>query len=210
MQLIRTPEFRAYVEQMNKHSSKVFAKESGTKRHDIAFLLSPDNPKRLHLSFILNPKVVTEFVEFLYYKNSIVFENKTSTPLWTSDHPVTLFNHYNYPGNLGIMSQGVEIHFPVTSRLSLSSFDPRFSTIKEINMKADNVIFHNELQTQTATRFIYSPSPDFRIAERYLEINPTYRNPQRRRVVVKSHPEKVEFLRTMYGHRIKANENERN
>lgn len=204
-QLIRTPEFRLEIKEMREHLLNILAKERGIDiPNGLRIAITPEYAKRLHLSFMLDPKFVIGLSEMLNSKKWLVLENETSLPLWSSDHPITFFNQYPFDGNLGILSPGVEIHFPLTPNLALTSIDPNFTRLRggSIKMVEDNVVFHNELQTLSATRFIYSPNDDFMIAKRYLKVNPTYKNPRRRRWTVNNDSNKIEFLRTLKGERI--------
>jgi hypothetical protein len=46
-------------------------------------------------------------------------------PLWTSDNPISYHNDFNYEGNLGTWSPGIEIRFPLKQDLLLFSYDPK-------------------------------------------------------------------------------------
>lgn len=61
-------------------------------------------------------------------KTWILVRNNTGDPLILSDNPVALHNSQpaGFYGNLGLTSEGIEIHIPITPRLSLNLMCPSF------------------------------------------------------------------------------------
>lgn len=61
-------------------------------------------------------------------KTWLLVRNATGEPLLLSDNPVALHNSRpaRFYGNLGLASEGIEIHIPVTPRLSLNLMCPSF------------------------------------------------------------------------------------
>ncbi len=82
-------------------------------------------------------------------------------------------------GNLGLLSPGIEIHFPLTKNLCLLSFDPRIHRLRSPKgMSEHNVIHENMLQLHYSSRFIYASSNnDFDRARIFLSDYPQFRNP---------------------------------
>ena len=108
----------------------------------------------------------------------VVCSNATDVPLWTSDNPLCLFNNFDqHPfGNLGFVSKGIEVHIPLAPSVEVVFFDPVTypkDGISEIfPMDQQHVIHRNYLQTQQSTRFMFSNTAKFFMANEYLERDP--------------------------------------
>lgn len=63
-----------------------------------------------------------ELAPHIYDKAWLLLENRTATPFYTSDNPVTLQNLDDFGpyGNIGLAVPGIEIYLPLGSRLCLS------------------------------------------------------------------------------------------
>jgi hypothetical protein len=145
-------------------------------------LLSPlteDELKFDHASIMF--EALFPFAEILSNKTWTIMENKTPNLLWTSDNPFILTNQLDFGlyGNLGLLSKGLEIHFPLNNTLKLFSFDPTTHKLRKKNnfMKDGNIKWSNTLQTQYSSRFIYSNDDDFELAIRFLNEYPQFKNP---------------------------------
>lgn len=119
----------------------------------------------------------------------VLIKNKTDYSLWTSDNPITRWNPNDLGlyGNMGFLSRGIEIHFPLSPDLSLCICDPvQYAAIPSTNDAIDkeNVVFQNWLQVSRSTRFLYSKINDFSLADKILLENPGLRDSTRPRVQV--------------------------
>ncbi|MDH3312237.1 MAG: DUF4238 domain-containing protein [Nitrosopumilus sp.] len=111
----------------------------------------------------------------------ITIINKTKFPFWTSDNPISLFNSIDYSpySGLGIIVEGIEIHFPINPTISLVVCDP-----KKFKNLPNTLTFHNDyeilrencLQVNSSTRFLYSNMDRFYQIKKLLDekkkINP--------------------------------------
>ncbi len=159
-QLMRTNKYRLQMRDMHEQALAALAKDSGIRiPKGIRIRLTPDYAKIDHLMILLDSNNFFDIAKFLFNKKWITIVNNNDTPLWTSDNPIAFHNNFEYEGNLGIMCPGVEIRFPLTQRLLLFSYDPQthIPVNNRYKMPKDEVIFANQLQTQTSTRFVYSP-----------------------------------------------------
>lgn len=196
-QMVRTNEFRNEVKDGYERLANIMAKDRGIKIPEhLKIYITDDSAKKLHLKMLLNPDVVFSFARSLRSRKWVILENNTGEPLWCSDHPIAFFNFFSYPGNMGILSPGVDIHFPISDRLCLTSYDPTMTRMRTDQMLRLNVVFNNELQTESSHQFVYSKNNDFSTAKRYLDANPESKNPHRSRSVLKSDPRKIEFLKS--------------
>ncbi len=118
----------------------------------------------------------------------ILLVNNTNMPFWTSDHPFTRYNPvdppHSYMGNLGLLSRGIQILFPLTPKLSLTLCDPLAYGHNPNEMEAEfgNVVFGNELQVDWSTRYLFSVTDDFSLAKRRIEKYPEAGSTDRQRI----------------------------
>ncbi len=121
---------------------------------------------------------VSQVVRIIQKMKWILAVNNTKLPFWTSDNPITRYNpvapSHPFKGNLGLLNVGIQVHFPLTPRLSLLLCDPiaycHFSDT--VNVELENVVFHNELQVDWSTRFLFSSDDDFSLARARIEKHP--------------------------------------
>ena len=70
----------------------------------------------------------------LFDLDMVLLDNKTQTDFVFSDNPVVFFNSFfndkTHAGTQGISSTGLQIYFPLNSRLALFIFDPEFYEIQ--------------------------------------------------------------------------------
>jgi hypothetical protein len=164
---------------------KLANKESKNRRQVEGMIpTDSESMKKSHLSLLLT--TVPKFANILADKVWVVLENDTDSPLWTSDNPLTLSNSIDYGpyyGNLGLLCRGLEISFPLTPKLCLYSFDPKSHKLRgnDKKMNRDNIVYHNRLQVQKSTRYVFSKTHDFDLAEGFLTEYPQYRDPYRQR-----------------------------
>ena len=115
----------------------------------------------------------------------MIMENNTTIPFWTSDNPLAKQNEVDRAplGTLGITNSGIEIHLPLTSKLSLVALDPEIFTLgsNKIEATKQSVIRENFLQLDSSKRFIYSQSKRFHLITSMLKSNPHYKDENRSR-----------------------------
>jgi hypothetical protein len=184
IQILRTDEFRSTLQNVSDQAINKLAEKTGVKVPDGYMIYThPESTKRMHLRMVHDRAKVIDFSDSLSIRKWILFENDTGYPLWTSDNPVTMDNGYSH--ELGILSKGSEIHFPLTPDLCLTSFDP--STHRPPNnnkMEFLNIDYNNMLQVTRSKRFIYSSTNDFTLARMFLRDYPFYKDPYRNRMKV--------------------------
>jgi hypothetical protein len=190
-QEIRTKETREDIRNIAKELKRFVSKhnppEEFKKKLDI--LGTEKSIRSAQLKLLLETLTgKTKFVDIILKMKWILIENNTKMPFWTSDHPVNRINPYDWSpyGNLGLLSQGIQIYFPLTSKLSLSIVDPIEYYFNPIKMGADedHVLFQNTLQVRSSTRHIFSRKNDFSVARKWLNENPTFRDLSRERLSV--------------------------
>lgn len=127
-------------------------------------------------------------------KKWILLVNKTPIPFWTSDNPIARFNPCDlspYP-NMGLLSKGMQIYFPLSDKLCLCMLDPeiyksynKMEKIDPLDVKLNilhvdkvdidcimDIIFINSLQVKECYRQVFSKTNDFDLAKGMIKANP--------------------------------------
>lgn len=182
-QFLRTTEVRYDIKNMTE---QVFDRIFGPKGMNIIpqeakITYTEDSVKRFQIEMLL--KGVPRIASLLYTKTWVIRKNDTDVPLWTSDNPIALHNDLNLGlmGSMGILSPGIEIHFPLTPSLILLSYDPRTSKITNEPMDKEHVRRHNCYQIWSSVQYLFSKTNDFSDAIEYLPKFPDLRKPDRPR-----------------------------
>jgi len=183
LQYLRTLEARTRILQLSKKVVDEVAKAQGI--HSPKIERTKEEKTGAHLDMM---KEFGQIAAVLGKMGILVCSNSTEIPLWTSDNPVNLHNdHDQFPfGNLGVVSKGIEIHIPLSPIVKVAFFDPLTYTkdmLPELFlMEEENVIHSNHLQTSWSTRFMYSNTDKFFMADKYLKANPESKNVDRERL----------------------------
>ncbi len=188
-QEVRTKEFREVIGDMIRQLDKRLSKEHLSKElhQQMEGVKGEGFPKEFQLEFLVEKvPLLASIVRKLKW---VLFVNGTSKPYWTSDHPVNRYNSIDLApfGNLGLLSPGIQIYFPLATRLALCICDPKvFSFVPEKYVLTDeqNVIFQNHLQVKTSTRHVFSVDKDFSLAAQMLKELPELGNIERQRVSI--------------------------
>lgn len=188
VQFQRTSEARfSFKDIADKMLDAIFGKEGVNIIPDeLKVTYSQDSIKKFQMQSILEE--TPRFAHILSQKTWVVQKNPTEIPLWTSDNPLAFHNEFELSdgwGNLGLLSPGVEIHFPLSSSVIMFSYDPTTSKLKSGEITEEQIIRHNNYQVNNSTRFLYSQSDDFTIARNFLKKFPKYKKPQRDRGTLK-------------------------
>jgi len=189
IQEFRTRETREFLRDLVRQATAKLSKYplSEEFKKQLEEINTAEYPKKFQIRMLKNTK---EFSDIILSMKWILIENKTKMLFWTSDHPINRYNPIEVPaplGNLGLLSRGIQIFFPLTPRLSLCLCDlVEYFTYPE-KMRADNIdniMFQNHLQMRSATRFIFSQDDDFSLAEKIMKKEPSLRNTDRKRISV--------------------------
>lgn len=117
VQQLRVKGVRQRIESINVGVRKVL-KERGISPGEVAPQMTAEDAKRLSIGQIQNAK---ENAKHFHNKSWLLHRAPRNAPFITSDNPITLHNLAMLPEHrgTGIASPGVEIHFPISSRLSI-------------------------------------------------------------------------------------------
>ncbi len=120
---------------------------------------------------------IAKFYPLLLDLNCKLLQNETSVDFITSDNPVVLYNQLfmfrKHGSNTGLTSKGLQVFFPISSRLLLLFYDyesytvgSRSKAIIKINLPRD-VYELNTLQMTSAYENIYFKSANFDVDALY-------------------------------------------
>lgn len=177
-QHMRTRKFREIVKQASEHTlDHVDDTRADVARDLVGPGTSEQGAKEWQTQLMAN--AIRGFADILYRMNWTLFVNETTHSLWTSDHPVAVFNPlYPEPDpERGIERRGSKIHFPLSPDLVLGFFDlkayPVLPNQQELAEK-EHVDFQNKLQVGHSHRQVYAPMDGFGFAREMIEKHPEY------------------------------------
>lgn len=199
MQLLRTRMPRGNMQSAMEHLRQQ-ARAWGFDPDELANGAIPtdEDTRRAALEMLMQPEGLAASIET---KRTFLVRTDPEQPLWTSDNPIALHQTYPY-GDLGVSAPGIEIYFPISCDLALAFYCPsiqrqleRFlarrppgfevkklseiyrglQTGAAVSLGTDTTRFLNELQTLRSTRFLYSPTDEFALAQRVIERVPRAR-----------------------------------
>jgi len=102
--------------------------------------------------------------------------NQTGKPYWTSDYPIIRYNPYRSKlvSTLGLISKGIQLHFPLDPHLALTICDPQEYADAKPEMTAimPNVEFNNSRQVLWSRQYLFSIDDDFALAKQMILENP--------------------------------------
>ena len=186
--MLRTKEIRLTFEQSVKQFSEKFGNNLSDKlKKEVEESMKKENVRKSHRRIILESRGT--FKEIIKKMKWILTLNKSKFPFWTSDNPVAKYNSIDHSpyGNAGLTSLGIEIHFPINSKLSLLICDPisfQLESDKKVTKDYRHIIRERDLQVRDSTRFVFSNENKFDFAKTMLKENPELKNPERKRVRV--------------------------
>lgn len=177
-QHIRTRKFRDILMQASERTLEVVDEEEGSEsaRQAVEAGTTERGAKEWQAKLMAN--ALEGFADILYRMDWFLFVNKTEYPLWTSDHPIAVFNPINPEPDpeKGIERLGSKVHVPLSKDIVLALYDPRKYIVdgpEELKEK-DHVDFQNKLQVEHSHRQVYSSVEDFELARDVIEENPEY------------------------------------
>lgn len=188
VQDLRTREFREILRSLGKEMKRVLGAKPLSKdfEEQLKTIDTEETARSIHVNIVTDTlSGKTGMTKIILSMKWMLFENYTKIPLWTSDQPINRFNPINNPlGNLGLKSRGIQIFFPLNPTLGILFCDPvkYFSKPAKVTCIKENIIFSNTLQVRSSTRHVFSNNNDFYLAKKWLDENPEFTEPNRRRI----------------------------
>lgn len=179
MQHLRTKATRNSINNMSNCLLQILADMNVSKEQRDKFKTSRNSVKYIHENIFTNKneikKIIKRYKSFIW----ILGINKTRSPFFTTDNPITNRPHkFNeYISMSGLMSEGIEVFFPLSPELILIMFDNQYhSSLKKYNrkcyyMNSTEVRSYNAQSCLFSERFIYSINDDFSVINDILDID---------------------------------------
>lgn len=190
-QILRTKEFRNTVNQLYLSFVETILK----KFHDfnldgIKMEVKKELESLFHSSFIMNNELIEEIANIINNHIWIFGVNNTQIPFYTSDNPIVKKGHLenSFYSNSGLASKGVEIAYPINSKIILLMFEKTYfnhfrdRNLKFYKMKDEKKIkYYNSLQVFESNRQVFCKIDDFDLAKKMCTKYPKYRKENRDR-----------------------------
>ncbi|MGY5147894.1 MAG: DUF4238 domain-containing protein [Candidatus Nitrosopumilus sp. bin_7KS] len=175
LQYIRTDEKRQQIGEMGNFAFReLFIAEHPEFDNDLVnrLFLTDEFNLKIHLNAISEYQRLAHVISKMKF---IVLKNNTSSPFWTSDNPIALFNSIDYTpySGLGPTVEGIEIHVPIEPKITLLVCDPKkFEKYPDVLIceKPFNVLQENWLQFDSSTRFLFSNNSKFSEIRKFQKI----------------------------------------
>ena len=184
LQTVRTPQFRNMAVGCQQLSFQVLG---GLQFLPNANDIPPKDIPKDEQTVTYHTKSMLDGFEFvlasLERMKATVLVNDTGIPFWTSDNPVV--RHNDMRGGSRPDAIGAQIDLPLSPRIMLTLYDPTYDVLVrsasygrytyggDAHMVRENVIYCNQLQFKSATRFIYSNKPIFPYAKAFQDVERT-------------------------------------
>lgn len=173
-------------DEMKKNNDKL--KKLGIDPKDLKVVPKDEAIDFFHLQSLLDKKKISGLSKFLSNTGWVIGINNTNIPLFTSDHPLVKYNYKNTLYGTGYSCD--EIIIPLSPKYLLSMFPALSKDVEFLNnencmvqeLKKENVIFYNYLQTEKSYNYIFSNTSEFYMMQDYLRRNPEIKNPSRPRL----------------------------
>ena len=185
VQFLRTKTIRQSHEDMQRLMVGELAKRGLAVSPDEAAAMKP-SAEDLKIAALQGMQMVPKLTKILLEKDWTLMRAVGSDCFTTSDTPIAHKSAIPL-GASGLASPGVEVAWPLGSKLLLSMLCPRLANNLELDSleaaemfrgrrtlvaSSDNVDYYNSMQVFWSGRFVYSDSREFRIARRALKDNP--------------------------------------
>ena len=182
VQFVRTREQREAMKSLSLVMSKKIV-EWGADPGEWANV-SEEALRAQHRSMLLG--LATNAAETMVEMKWVLMLNRTPMPTWTSDNPIALYNPVDAGprGNLGLRCEGIQLNFPLSPTRTLTLCDPKtYGALPDVLESTDinNIVFLNNLQVISSTRFVFANGPNFDLAREILADHLHYGDPNRPR-----------------------------
>lgn len=151
--------------------------------------VDPAHTKLHHIGIMF--EATKEIGFYLANHKWIIKRNFTELPYYTSDNPVSKKANLNHPlYSNGFQSKGIEIHFPLSPKYTLTIYEHSYLEEKRpdllnkniLDATKFNVIYCNDIQVQNATNQLFCQAGNFDLAMGRVERTPTIAKKKRERI----------------------------
>ncbi len=181
-QHIRTKSTRVSIDGISDCLEQMLMEMNASQDVIASIKSTKESTKLIHGQMILSRKEVMQsacrFNELIW----ILAVNNTNKEFFTSDKPISTRPHIidKYVPKTGLMSEGVEVFYPISPKIMLIMFDPVYHhNISKLNRHyffindSKDIDSYNVLSSIFANRCIFSSSGDFSIIDQMLSLDNT-------------------------------------
>jgi len=181
-QNVRTKNTRVSINDISDCLEQMLIEMNAPKDTIDSMGVTKDSVKLIHGQMILNKEEITRVALHLNKMFWVLVLNNTEKDFFTSDKPISTKPHIidNLVPKTGIMSEGVEVFYPISPKVMLVMFEPlyhhnlsKFDRHYFLINDPKVVDTYNVLTTIFATRCVFSKTNDFSIIEQMLLIDNT-------------------------------------
>ena len=194
IQFLRSKEFRESMTELYERLPVLLMKKFAKTQEDREFadgielkIKNKNHKKLYHAQILSDPDIAAHLAETFRNKIWMIGYHRTDMQFITSDNPVVRFGHL---GSSGFNSDGIEIFFPLSTKLVLIMKDPssfyyeaehynHFVELDEID-----VAFINSLQVQQSYRYVFNKTDDFEMVIGMLKRNPALSDIKHKRFIM--------------------------
>lgn len=166
------------INQIKKHFPRLSAESikeiecfwTNTTSQVVDSLYSNSSISLPHYNFFMNR--VDELSKIFLKHKWVIGINQTNIPFYTSDHPVVKIPYFE----TGYSSEGVEILFPINSKVIFVIRDKKHPRSNEgdcklVNLSEEEVVSYNTAQVYCSNQFIYCQENNFQLAHKICKSN---------------------------------------
>lgn len=140
-----------------------------------------------HLLTMLDTDILDDLTNAMMHHSWTLSVPPEGRSFWTSDHPIALKSHVYDPilSTKGYASPGIEIWFPLTSRLGITMLERDYHKPnvgiedKHVGLNRAQWLAKNRLQVESSARWVYGLTDDFKVADDLCALRPNLRDPKR-------------------------------
>ncbi len=176
IQILRTPEFRTTLLQIEQALADRLARDFQLEEHNLRLEVNEQDISIRHASLLFSPSLQQRITDTLLHHIWAIGINTTAQPLFTSDTPVVKQGQPG--GGNGFGSPGIEVAFPLTHEDVLILFDRgvyrqlEFLENTHLTLVAENIIHYNSLQIMQSYRHVCCSERKFDLAVQICNEHP--------------------------------------
>lgn len=180
LQHIRTKATRNAISEMSELLQQMLKDMNASDRAINSIQVTKDSSKLIHGQMLGDRKEIRRSAERFNDFIWILGINKTNAKLFTSDRPICTIPHVQkqFVSMAGIMSEGVELFYPISPDIILIMFDRSYhKNARKLDrhcvdiQSVDTIDYYNSICVSQSERCVFSQTDDFSLIDRMLMIN---------------------------------------
>lgn len=196
-QFVRSKEFRNYLVELNERLPLLLMKKMASQKKDTELLQYLDQiklkipnknyEKLLHAQVLMDEETMCHFAEIFRSKIWVIGYNTTDTDFITSDNPIVRYGHL---GKTGFNSKGIEIVFPINTKLIICLRDPSYFWFDQdmhkhfCKLSEEEVNYYNSFQVLQSYRYVFGKTDKFDKAQDIIKQRPELKDINRDKMLM--------------------------